>query len=340
MSTAVSVVFCVEEVKMPCKINNSSILLVAVYIPLTLCLTNLVGASDELDLPEAVINTSTSTTENDNSPYILSNRVGEKIDRHERDYFGLFPKIDDFVEASCYASESRNVSFVITRGDHESLEDTIIMISAEAVGQLIHLIEHYEDIIAQEHTISYETISGIVLPPPSENLIQRPVVVHLADGMVYEAQILHAQESSLILWRGSGQYNWRLFEEKSISLPYDKLASIVFKKGTRLQTAMSYGARGSLTAGTIGAVIGYAQGDDPPGGCLVMSATDKACMLGGAGVLLGCILGAPVGFLSGAGEAYAIRGDRKAYESVRSLLNENAMFPEIIPPELIKRDGG
>ena len=327
---------------MPREMNSSNVLLIAtcILLPLTLCLTNSVEASDEMDLPGAAVNTSPSATESENSPYVISNRVGEKINQYEKDYFGLFSGIEDFVEASCYASESGSVSFAITRGDQGSFKDTTIIINAEAVRQLIDLIENYDYIIAQEYTINYEIISGIVLPPPSEDLIQRPVVVHLADGMVYEAQILHAQESSLILWKGSGQYNWRLSEENSIRLPYHKLASIVFKKGTRLQTAMSYGAVGALTLGTIGAIIGYAQGDDPPGGCLVMSATDKACMLGGAGALLGCFLGAPAGFLTGAAEACKIRGNRKSYEAVRSSLNENAMFPDIIPPELIKRDGG
>ncbi len=60
------------------------------------------------------------------NPIIVSPLIGEKLDRVERDYFGLFPHINGFEEAVFYLNPDSSLMVEIWYRSNSEVRDTII----------------------------------------------------------------------------------------------------------------------------------------------------------------------------------------------------------------------
>jgi hypothetical protein len=277
----------------------------------------------------------------DSVPYTLSPRVGTEIDCNERTYFHLFPSVRGFDKASTFRKSSGDVAFVITRRDTAgAISDTTITTSAETAGQLATFVEHYEPICSRTRHFDHMPIKEIVALPAVACTTTRPVMVTLTDGTEYAAQILHAADSALILWKTEAVYDWQTVGENAVSLPYHMIHAVLYKQDTRFKRAMTWGGLGCLIGSAGGALLGLSSGDtetDMGLFVLVETAEEKAlgygCLGGGCGGLAGII----AGITARGREGCVVHGELLAYRNSRSSLNKKAMFPAKIPPELMER---
>jgi hypothetical protein len=300
--------------------------------------TSMVAGQEQYEMEQYTQNLMSSSMAIDSEPCTISERLGDKIDRIEKEYFGLFPNIIDFTEASCFVDESGNASIVIARGDSDISEDTVILVNARAVDELVNLMEHYESVSAQKHYVNYKLISDFAELPAVLEATVNAVKVSTIDGKEYNLRILCAGDSSIVLWKGIDDYDWRLNEKAAVYLPYHMIHSISIRRESEHRSPLPYAAGGALVGGVIGGFVGYSGGDDDPGSVLPMKAEDKAMCCAGCGGLLGCLAGGGIGFVSnrvkGRDERFEINGDYRAYDSLRPIIDKNSMLQGRIPPEL------
>lgn len=276
---------------------------------------------------------SVDSTFNHDVPHTLSQRLGEDIDRDEREYFGLFPEIKDFGGARAFRQSTGGVAFFIEYGLPDSGRDTTLIVTAEVAEQLAAFIEHYEPICARKYSFDHGSIKELAQLPAAICTTTRPVKVLLQNGGVCTAQILHAQDSALMLWKGTDVYDWQTVGENVMSLPYHVIHAITIKENTMRKRGLTYARIGFLIGGAVGAIIGYAAGDDVKTD-FGYTAEMKAVYFCAKGALLGSVFGGGVGFMMGVGKGYAIRGNLQTYQSCRLLLNRIAVFPDNAPPEI------
>lgn len=100
---------------------------------------------------------------------VLSDRVGESIDKEEREQFQLFPSIENFEHATFFLlPDSSSESHVTRSGKSETSTDTIVHYSFSATMNLAEKITFYERIIDGTHkmgdpNISIRTTSGLTI---------------------------------------------------------------------------------------------------------------------------------------------------------------------------------
>lgn len=73
-------------------------------------------------------------------------RVGNTIDRYEKDYFGLFPKIDDFDSAQVFMSADTHLYFRIHRFGFQK-PDTLFPIKNFEFVSFGKFITEYEEVV-------------------------------------------------------------------------------------------------------------------------------------------------------------------------------------------------
>ncbi len=79
---------------------------------------------------------------------ILSDRVGQSVERTERDYFHLFERYSDFKKAVIYISPARKYFVRVTTGKPGTQEkDTTILYSETTILRIAEKIDHFEDIV-------------------------------------------------------------------------------------------------------------------------------------------------------------------------------------------------
>jgi hypothetical protein len=276
-------------------------------------------------------------------PSALSRRVGEEIDRDEKEYFGLFSDIRNFADATMFQRSTGDVAFVITRSDAGIANDTTIIVSTETAEQLAIFVDHYEPICARKRYFDYRSCKDLIGLPAVSCTTTRLARVSLRNGAEYTAQILHAQDSALILWNGADVYDWQSVEENVISLPYHMIQAVTFKENTMIKRGLACGLGGCLIGGAAGALMGFASGGHELPflfGPLVITAEDMALLYGIDCAALGGVAGGTAGIITGAGEGHTLRGAFQTYQSYRPSLNKNAVFPAQIPPELKRYSEG
>jgi hypothetical protein len=84
---------------------------------------------------------------------ILSPRVGEAIDRDDRDAYRLFPGIGDFRLARFYVMSDGSYFGHVSRGTGAETKDTVIWYSPPALSAIGEQIDHYEALSRAEYAI-------------------------------------------------------------------------------------------------------------------------------------------------------------------------------------------
>ena len=272
----------------------------------------------------------------DSVPHTLSHRVGQEIDRDERTYFHLFPAVRGFDRASTFRRSTGDIAVVITRRDTTgAVRETTVTVGAEAAGQLAVFVDSYERIRSGTQYFDFRPIKDYAGLPTVSCTTTRPLRITLNDGAEYVAQILHAADSVLVLWTGDGVYDWQTVGENAAFMPYHTIRAVIYKENARFRRAMTCGLGGCLIGGVAGAAMGLAAGDDPEDQWLVSNTAEQKALIGGLGCgLFGGAVGALFGVMGGAGESRLILGSSQSYQYARPSLNQRAVFPYRIPPEI------
>lgn len=104
-------------------------------------------------------------------------------------------------------------------------------------------------------------------------------------------------------------------ETESMELPVSKIKQLKFRRKGKIGRSLAIGAGTGLV---VGAIVGYASGDDEPG-FMSLSAEDKSFVLGTMALPIGVGIGAIVGVTK---SKYDISGELENYNRQRFELNK------------------
>ncbi|HIE05621.1 MAG TPA: hypothetical protein EYP58_02360 [bacterium (Candidatus Stahlbacteria)] len=258
-------------------------------------------------------------------------------DRDEQRYFGLFPEIEGFVSARAFMQSDSQFLFKISHQRDGSAVDTVMVMTGEDGAELRRLIDNFEDILwtkkqfptplMNKHFVRKDLFGR----PPLQSRVGRVVKINGE----YLGQILWVSDTSLIFWRSKTKYDWRKVNLYAMSFKYSEVGVIIFEKTSRL---VEYGLVGAIIGAIPGGIFGYSQGDDLTDPCLPLSAEDKACIFGTPTGLAGCLIGSIIGGLKGIDKVLDIRGNGYCYYLNAPFLRKNAVFLDLLPPELLALD--
>jgi hypothetical protein len=263
-------------------------------------------------------------------PYVLSSRVGEDIDRSERDYFGLFPSAKDFVSARSFAHTDGRVEFMITWQTNEGISHSTFTINAENAEVLRGFVEDFEMVLRKERQVRWDLIAGLARVPSFAYNDGVEMTITTRGGEQHTGTVLYATDSLLVLWQSTDPYNWRNLKSSGKTVRFSEIEHIVIKREGRFWSGLGYGA---LIGGGLGAVIGLASGDDT-GGLFRLSAGAKALLLSIGLGIPAALAGGITGAIQGTDEDFVMRGNAETYKAIVPALKEDAIFSSLPPPEL------
>ena len=263
-------------------------------------------------------------------PFALSPRVGEVIDRSEREYFGLFPSAPDFVSARFFRTGDGRVQLEISRQTSEGVSHSTMILNNEAAEELRNFVEDFERVLRKEITVRWDLIAGLVRVPSLESREGVEATVTTPAGERFKGTLLYAADSMLVLWQSADPYNWRNLESAAKGVRFSQIGHIAIKREGRFWSGAGYGA---LIGGGLGVILGLASGDDTEG-LIRLSAGAKAVLLG---IVLGVpatLVGGMAGAMQGVDTEFDVNGDAKLYKALLPGLNKEALFSPQPPPEL------
>ncbi len=142
----------------------------------------------------------------------ISERIGEEINRYERDYFFLFPSINGFEKAVLVQDENSYI-FKINYRDSLEQKDTSIRISEEILKDLKFYIEEYERVVNNDDWNSIKkvikNIYQIALPKFSF-LRYEDIEIINSNGLEEEYSCFFLLEDFIVVSeKGENYYNWK-----------------------------------------------------------------------------------------------------------------------------------
>lgn len=154
-----------------------------------------------------------------------------------------------------------------------------------------------------------------------------PVKLHTYKVSVYNfnkqsnvGYLAEINDSVLLLSPTEVSYNPIYPDNKNIKgFYYKDISSIRIRRTGATGRAILIGAASGLVAG---AIVGFAQGDDPPDPLFSATAGEKAIAVG----VIGSVVGAAIGGVIGAvvKRKYTIRGKKEKFDRLRMVVLENA----------------
>lgn len=162
---------------------------------------------------------------------------------------------------------------------------------------------------------TYERGEGLKLEPGQEPGAK--LVIQKTDGQQVRGELIAVKEKSLLLKK------WKSGADVSVEIKDIKRITIV-KKSKFLKGIGS----GFLGGAGLGALLGLASGDDPPG-CFSMTAGQKALILGIFFGLIGIILGGLQGGAAGIDKNIQVEGKSEAeIQEILDDLRKKARVPD------------
>ena len=141
---------------------------------------------------------------------------------------------------------------------------------------------------------------------------QRPktykVWVELKNKQVYNGYLLELSDSVISIVDSD--------RIDSLILRVTEINQLKFRRKGRVGRSIGLGAAGGFL---VGAISGYASGDDEPNIVLTLSAEEKSIVLGTFAVPFGAGVGAIIGVIK---KKYPIEGDLKKYAKYRTEMNK------------------
>ncbi len=279
---------------------------------------------------------------------ILNPIVGDVVDASERDKYKLFGSIKNFSSAIIIRMPNGKFIARITVKTSTGEEITSMEMPEMIIYYIAEKIEHFDELKNGNYVMGSDRRQIIIgkkkvgrqpnsLVTQSETQFEQQkinkdirVTVTAGNSKQYTGNILFASDSVLMIWRSNEPYRADKLNELAIQLSPIEIEQILIEKEGHFVTGMGTGL---LIGGGIGALIGFASGDDE-GGFIAFSAATKALFLGiGLGVP-SAIVGGISGAAQGIDDDYLLKGDKEKYMEVLPKLKEIALFFSTFPSEL------
>jgi hypothetical protein len=263
---------------------------------------------------------------------ILSPRLGSTIDSSEREYFQLFRQIKDFHSAMFLENpDSTYYAWIVLKDSSGNTRDTAIWYPKGYLLMIAEKINHFEELTEGQYQMGRNPatlqvvesdeaarIPAVAKPraeasakavePEGEpagsrseagnkdQLLARgaSIVVFLNDGRQVTGELLAVRDTALLIDTLVG---------KTEDSAATQIAGIVRVSRNAVQKVRVKGESfkgkgrlyGTLVGAGLGVVIGFADGNDPPGSFMRLTAGEKALTFGAFGGLLGGFVGAIYG---------------------------------------------
>ncbi len=261
-------------------------------------------------------------------PYAISARIGEEIDRQEREYFGLFPGFGEFVEARTYKTPTEQVVVVAQRQSLGAAGDTTITMDQAAAAHLQRYIERFEALIRQDATLPWDTIYNLAkLPQLNLNSEERHAKIITADGREVSGELLFVSRDLLMMWLGNERFCWDSTGTLLRPIKPTEVQQIKIETGTSFWKGMGGGALLGIALGltymTKADTDDGTESDYHGSDYLVVSG-----LLGG----IGFVGGALHGVWRGSEDRFDILSDMNRYAKHLAAMQKSAYF-QIAPPE-------
>ena len=205
--------------------------------------------------------------------------LGDTITRQENEFYKLFPEFPGFEHATIYIRDNK---FLISRltyiTDNGEERDTTQIKPLNTLGN----IRTYIHTINTEYEQKIEKISSSAL-----------VTITTADGQMLTGNITRIDNEGLVLLIPPENQVTEGYKAKTnlVTIEKNQIKNVLIPGETKTLPYMGWGA---LIGAGLGAIIGFASGDDTEG-WLRFSAGEKAL---GAGIALG-LLGVVTGLIVG-----------------------------------------
>jgi len=153
-------------------------------------------------------------SQNENKEFVISPRIGSEIDKNERVYFNLFPKIKNFKSAKIFATPDDGCSILVNYDSLNQLKSIEYFLNNEEILNLKTAIENYEYIdytnqFSKSFDINWSKILSFIQPAFRYDSSKSKIAIKIGNKII-EAQLLWADSNLVVL--SNENYKWNKFE--------------------------------------------------------------------------------------------------------------------------------
>lgn len=252
----------------------------------------------------------------------ISPRIGNEIDKYEREYFGLFPAIKGFQFASTTLAQDSSLQVIITRKIDDNLSDTSYQLSKEIISNLAKYIDEFESLRKRRnYNIDWKSFSyQAEINLPFRNRINEPTDFTIIDtSESYTNGILVYADDSLVV-----------FGKNATTFQYDQLKNVRIYKVSEMKAISKIRTGNTMKGVLIGGLI--------TGGIFAASSysNDWLPLILMITIPPGAIVGGIVGAVMDIDSENEINGNQYKYLDILPRLKSNSVYTAYPPPEVIK----
>jgi hypothetical protein len=258
----------------------------------------------------------------------ISQRIGADIDAEERDYFGLFPALDGFVEARTYAAPG-DTTLVVAHWERQGVGgDSTITLGLATAVELRRYIEEVEHVIEGKLTIRWDIIYQLAqLPARDLDRKGKATKVITAAGRELSGELIFASSDVLIISQGGHGFCWDSAGTCVKAMGPSEIKQVRITTGTNFWASVGVGAGGGVLLGL--ALVGKLAEADTTGDIGGDDYLLGMGILGGIGLVGGLVYGAA----RGSEDTYDVFSDPNRYATHLNEIRAKAFFRDVAPPE-------
>lgn len=192
-------------------------------------------------------------------PAELTARVGHEIDSLERDYFGLFPRVEGFVSAKMFRLSDGSMQAHVRLTRQNSVVDSVIIFGEHSAQRLADYVDRYE-VTRSEGVYTHNHVYILASRTNYFRSELQSLIYSFRDGQETDGVILWASADSLILLRNASTYDWNNSQRFSERIAINDLAEIKYDRQPNKSLWVGLGFVGGSIAGAL--AVGAASDDD------------------------------------------------------------------------------
>lgn len=253
----------------------------------------------------------------------ISPRIGNEIDKYEREYFGLFPSLKFFISASLFATTDSTILLSIRQSKPSNYPDTVIVIPKKVADNLAQYIENFEYYRYPESNVNWSKLGKLAIISNAHLSYAKkvkPLRIVAKDNRFYDGIILYVNDNLLVIQDGGTEFNWEKVKTNTYILKISQINYLTIKNYPNylLGSALGAVALSFLTA--------LSSNSDKPD-------VKQEYRIGGA-ALLGGFIGLLLSSLGENDTNYYINGNPYNNLDELNTIKKHTVFEDALPPEL------
>ncbi|HSG99001.1 MAG TPA: hypothetical protein VLB27_03065, partial [candidate division Zixibacteria bacterium] len=141
-------------------------------------------------------------------PAELTARVGHEIDSLEREYFGLFPRVEGFVSAKMFRLSDGSMQAHLKLARDDRAVDSVLIFGEHSAQRLADYIDRYE-VTRSEGVYTHNHVYILASRTNYFRSDMQSLIYSFRDGRETDGVILWASADSLILLRNASTFDWK-----------------------------------------------------------------------------------------------------------------------------------